>query len=188
KHLLFCNPNIYDYDISKSIKETLDETSQSLFSKKPKFIRKPPFVKETSLKSLSDVEFTGFAKDNQDVVDLYSEIIGPKLEINLIVETWRRGAGQVLEPFCRLSTKVIDVQAINVTFKNNDKQIDFTYTQDHSKWAISQDSASSMVCVADLNRMESQGKRGGGAVCFSSKPVWKAFKNIVDDINSCSDN
>ncbi|GFY48400.1 hypothetical protein TNIN_450891 [Trichonephila inaurata madagascariensis] len=140
------------------------------------------------MKSLSDVEFTGFAKDNQEVVDLYSEIIGPTLDVNLIVETWRKGAGQVLEPSCKQSNKVIDVQAINMTVKNKDKRIDFTYLQDHSKWAISQDSFSSMVCVADLNRMESQGKRGGGAVCFSSKPVWKAYRNIIDDSNSCPDN
>ncbi|PRD27199.1 UNVERIFIED_CONTAM: nuc-1 [Trichonephila clavipes] len=120
--------------------------------------------------------------------DLYSEIIGPNLDVNLIVETWRKGAGQVLEPFCKESNKVIDVLAINMTVKNKNKLIDFTYLQDHSKWAISQDSSSSMVCVADLNRMESQGKRGGGAMCFSSKPVWKAYSNIVDDSNSCPDN
>ncbi|GFU24909.1 plancitoxin-1 [Nephila pilipes] len=185
QHLLFCNPNIYDYDISKSIKQNLDINSQSLFSERPNFIRKAPFEKQTSLVSLDNQEFIGFAKDNQEEVDIYSDIIGPNLGEDLIVESWRRGAGGVLDPSCEDSNTVIDVMTINMTVKNRKKGIYFTYTQDHSKWAISQDDESDLVCIADLNRMESQAKRGGGAICLFSGSLRKAFKSIIDSISLC---
>ncbi|GFU24908.1 deoxyribonuclease-2 [Nephila pilipes] len=185
KHLLFCNPNIYDYKISPALMRILDADSQSLFSKKPNFITDPPFTRQTTLESLAQVEFIAFAKDNQYEKDIYSDIIGPSLGEDLIVQSWRRDSGRNLHSFCSDSIKVIDVVAINMTVKNGGKGIYLASREDHSKWAISKDNAKHLVCVADLNRMDSEAKRGGGAICLFSKPLRKAFKSIISDTEAC---
>ena len=62
---------------------------------------------------------------------------------------------------------------------------DFTTTKDHAKWAISLDRKRPWVCVGDINRMETQRRRGGGTACFASYKVWKTFKRSVKGIESC---
>jgi len=52
----------------------------------------------------------------------------------------------------------------NIELINFEDGIEFKETKDHSKWAITTTSAPNTVCVGDINRMESQRKRGGGAV------------------------
>ena len=66
------------------------------------------------------------------------------------------------------------------------------YTKDHAKWAISEEPAdrgdhdvddragkkTDWVCVADINRMTSQEKRGGGAVCFHEPQLWHDLNEI----------
>ena len=66
------------------------------------------------------------------------------------------------------------------------------YTHDHAKWAISVDEAArgsetlddreglrrDWVCVADINRMASQERRGGGAICFHEKELWEGLDLI----------
>ena len=62
---------------------------------------------------------------------------------------------------------------------------DFKRTHDHSKWAISLDKKTPVVCIGDINRMESQRKRGGGTVCFKSADVWTSFNKSVKAIEAC---
>ncbi len=74
------------------------------------------------------------------------------------------------------------------------------YTKDHAKWAISEEdedrgvrtvqlrdgttlaeeegSKSDWVVVADINRMTSQEKRGGGAICFREPLLWHGLNEI----------
>ena len=67
-------------------------------------------------------------------------------------------------------------------------------TVDHSKWAITipepssrADGAVTGVCIGDINRMQAQSFRGGGAVCFTNNPtLWQTFRNIVAAIEGCS--
>ena len=42
------------------------------------------------------------------------------------------------------------------------------------------------VCVGDINRMNTQKKRGGGTVCFQNAKVWKAFTGIVKLVEPCT--
>ncbi len=57
--------------------------------------------------------------------------------------------------------------------------------QDHSKWAISETGTANAVCIGDLNRMESQERRGGGTVCMTIATMHHAFTNIVAKSDSC---
>ena len=76
----------------------------------------------------------------------------------------------------------------------------WSYTRDHAKWAISEQDdergvktlqlvngvtladepgqVSDWVCVADLNRMTSQERRGGGAICFHEPLLWHGLNQI----------
>jgi deoxyribonuclease-2 len=66
------------------------------------------------------------------------------------------------------------------------------YTKDHAKWAVSVGEAQrgidpssyrigtreDWICVADINRMVSQERRGGGAICFHEPALWHALDSI----------
>lgn len=68
--------------------------------------------------------------------------------------------------------------------------MEWKYTEDHSKWAISSPGSKkpSIVCISDINRMRSQFNRGGGAICVQSNPLWYIFRQVVDDLEPCPAN
>lgn len=85
----------------------------------------------------------------------------------------------------------INLQKLEDSHGNKLLNFSWHYTKDHSKWAISEpiemrgksdinnvNSESSWVCIADINRMTSQEKRGGGAICFNEPELWKSLNNI----------
>lgn len=185
--LLFSHPNIYAYGITDEVNEQLDNKAKTLFTNSPSFVRREPLTRTASLKSLGNKAFVSFAKDNQYKEDLYSDVIAPGIKSSLLTETWRRGSGTFLPPSCQSDYFVLDITAINMTItsRRNTKSIYFKSTEDHSKWAISEDNSRNWICVADMNRMESQGKRGGGALCFVSSPVRNAFRSIVAETDQC---
>ncbi|VDM69196.1 unnamed protein product [Strongylus vulgaris] len=41
------------------------------------------------------------------------------------------------------------------------------------------------VCIGDVNRQESQFKRGGGAVCIQDRKLWKIFYGSVGAYDNC---
>jgi deoxyribonuclease-2 len=55
--------------------------------------------------------------------------------------------------------------------------IAYDETKDHSKWGITTNKA--IVCVGDINRMESQRTRGGGTVRFVSLPLSLSHSHIL---------
>lgn len=189
KQLLYNHPNIYAKGSQAGVINNLDANVKSLFSDNPKFIRKPPFSRVATLTSNGNQLFTSFAKDNQYNGDLYSAIIAPKLRSPLYVETWRRGSGTPMDPSCQIKYKVEDVLAVNITVfqQSKAKYVGFQYTEDHSKWAISSNpkAKAKWVCIGDINRMQSQGKRGGGSVCFTSSQAWRAYFSSVSSVNHC---
>lgn len=85
-------------------------------------------------------------------------------------------------------------QVLNIDEVNFGPWIDdfnFTTHHDHSKWAISFETAASskrmskVVCIGDINRMKTQMKRAGGTVCFENPEVWKAYSGLVKSVESC---
>ena len=42
-----------------------------------------------------------------------------------------------------------------------------------------------IVCIGDINRMETQKKRGGGTVCFKNARTWLAFSKAVSLTEDC---
>lgn len=129
--------------------------------------------------------FSTFYKHTKFASDLYSDFVAPQLKAPLMTETWSNGVGGVLGSDCKKAFSVNNIKqlafkAFNVVFRVN---------KDHSKWALSNPTnvADGAVCIGDVNRMESQFKRGGGTICMRNEPTaWKSYKSIIDELEPCS--
>ena len=71
--------------------------------------------------------------------------MAPALGDALYVETWMNGESK-LPSFCNGSYDVENVATISF-----DGVMDFSETQDHSKWAITE--TKTWTCIGDINRM-----------------------------------
>eukprot|EP00297_Palpitomonas_bilix_P011595 CAMPEP_0113897772 /NCGR_PEP_ID=MMETSP0780_2-20120614/18923_1 /TAXON_ID=652834 /ORGANISM="Palpitomonas bilix" /LENGTH=327 /DNA_ID=CAMNT_0000889389 /DNA_START=150 /DNA_END=1133 /DNA_ORIENTATION=+ /assembly_acc=CAM_ASM_000599 len=146
--------------------------------------------------------FTAFAKTHSWGQEFYVDLVAPSLGVALYAETWMNGVNP-LPSYCPSS-----LQAMNNTTSSNKlnttaavlkdgnyavqniRTLDFSSTSfketmDHSKWAISQDESSSLVCIGDVNRQESMSDRGGGTVCFSSSSLWQSLNKAIDTVDQC---
>ena len=119
-------------------------------------------------------QFVYFAKSAQWNNELYSACIAPGLSTSLMAETWIRGSAT--GPACG-EYGVLDVEAL--AFGN----VSFRESQDHSKWAVG--TTGDAVCVADINRMTSQYKRGGGALCWNDTVLAAGLRKAIVQTDSC---
>lgn len=152
---------------------------------KGKHVRKAPYFSTAQLTSLAGTQFTSFAKFTKWDKDLYADLVAPSLQVPLLVETWPNGPGK-MPSRCNSPFIVENVDEMDFDLQQQDD--DFTTKHDHAKWAISLDSKRPYVCVGDINRMETQRKRGGGTLCFLNFPVWKTFKSSIKTIEECPRN
>ncbi|CAG2176083.1 unnamed protein product, partial [Oppiella nova] len=163
EQLLYMQPNVYTIHVSTHLKS---KSSKIAALSDKDWISGDMNVQ--TITSAGGVSFTSFSKAPGDQVDLYSQIIAPVINTSLYVETWRQGAGHPLPSECSLKKTVENIDDISVSFVNSRLKGGFGYHKDHSKWAISKTPTVPYVCVGDLNRVESQFKRGGGQTCFQS--------------------
>lgn len=63
--------------------------------------------------------------------------------------------------------------------------LEWKSSEDHAKWAVSDALAVPYVCIGDINRMQSQFKRGGGSLCISNPHLWTALSSSVDSLEPC---
>lgn len=143
-----------------------------------------------TITSRGKVDFVSFARNKKAAADgdLYSVMVAPDLKQDLIVETWRRGAGAPLDSNCKDKFQVSNVNQMMIKFAKGSDLTDsgvWPYARDHSKWAMSQDKKNPFVCIGDINRMKSQFKRGGGTVCVKNPDIWQVFRDAVADIEAC---
>lgn len=149
-----------------------------------KHLRKPPYMKISAFKSMKGLTFTSFAKSAKFGQDLYADLVAPSLKTDLIVESWPNGPGKMTSR-CTGHYKVMNINSIDFHMKPDD--VSFASHKDHAKWAISltKPIKAMYVCIGDINRMETQKKRGGGTVCFHDKFAWKAFFTITNSVEAC---
>ena len=127
--------------------------------------------------------FTSFAKNSEWADDLYENLIAKHYGAGFLVESWLRG--DEIGPDCPPGNpyRVVDAKTLSVVGAAG-SAMNWTETQDHAKWAVALDS-SYVVCVGDINRMTSQRKRGGGAVCFSNRNLCYSLYNTVVTSDIC---
>jgi deoxyribonuclease-2 len=121
-------------------------------------------------------DFRFLAKNRHWDEDFWIDWVRPRLDVNLDVETWRRGKRPGTEDcdgdHCVEDTLYVNLEQLGVN-------CEWHYTKDHSKWAVSESGAGHWVCVADINRQISQEKRGGGVICFQHEQFWKDLSNVA---------
>ncbi len=144
-------------------------------------LEKPSTVQ---FKSRGGKEFLLIAKSRKWGKDFWLDLVSPELKSDLIVETWRRGA---VTPLQDNRSSEFDEDTLNLKFTvNSSLTYEWHYTKDHAKWSVAlKNSTNSLpwVCVADLNRMVSQEKRGGGSLCFQESRLWEALRNAEEKLH-----
>ena len=136
------------------------------------------------------LNFTSIAKNKEWGGDLWEQLVATHFGSGLLVESWIRG--HALGPYCPPNATfpymVVDAEALVATLPSGDN-VTWKETQDHAKWAITTSpgvhAAANIVCVGDINRMSSQRKRGGGAVCFQDKNLHFGLQHTVLSSESC---
>lgn len=181
KTLLYIRPNIYGSDISASALSKYPDLQRLLNS-----MWVSGGVTKSNVKTTTGTNVIVFGKSPQANVDLYSGVIAPQLKSNLLVETWRKGSGGLLPSSCNSTFMVQNVDHVDVNADDIPKMWDeWSYTEDHSKWAVGVDQTEPFICVGDLNRVRSQFKRGGGAICMRNVRVWNVLRKSVKDVEPC---
>lgn len=182
--LLYIKPNFYELAISDDLLNKAPNFQLILDKKYPK----KSFSSQLSLTSQRGQQFISFAKSGKFGNDLYSTLVAPGLQSNLLVETWRNGAGDVLDSNCTSRWKVQNIDDVKFEIESSNNrlsEIDWSYLSDHSKWVITESDSQPYTCIGDINRMRSQFKRGGGTLCLKYNNVWKRFMDAVRSIEGC---
>ncbi|KHJ88595.1 deoxyribonuclease II, partial [Oesophagostomum dentatum] len=136
-----------------------------------------------NIKTLEGKEITIFSKHKKFKLDIWHDFIAQTIKAPMAVETWRKGAGKDVGARCDEDKyHVYDITSLVVLGTK------YTYTNDHSKWGVSLKKQVPIVCIGDVNRRESQFKRGGGAVCMKDEKLWKTFYNSIYDYVGCGGN
>lgn len=127
--------------------------------------------------SKGDKEFRMIAKSKKWGEDFWIDLVSPELNIDINVESWRRGAVTESEDDKVSKEEVEDVMEMNLAHLGLPNYA-WKYTKDHSKWGVVADvdlAKGAWVCIADINRMKSQEKRGGGVICFKDENLRNAL-------------
>jgi deoxyribonuclease-2 len=131
-------------------------------------------------KSKKGKEFQLIAKSKVWNDDFWIDLISPTLGVDMEVESWRRGPVTPSKD-SESSEEVLDVINIDLSAIGL-KNYSWKYTHDHSKWGVSnlKDSKKDQwVCIADINCMISQEKRGGGGICFKEPNLRDSLLKII---------
>lgn len=183
--LMYNRPYIYSQNLPKWVEKNFPVLANAA---KGETIKKSTW-NILSFKSLLGRDFISFAKNEHFGEDLYSKLVAPKLKMNMMAETWPNGPGK-MNSSCSTFYHVLNIDSID--FRQN--KLQWATHKDHAKWAVTYGKTKNKsklsdefkyVCIGDINRMESQKKRGGGTVCFHDKLAWKAFSGIVNDFEAC---
>lgn len=186
-HLVNMHPLVYDSYISDKIYELVPEIKDlklesDSVGKRRKKIEETKLSQEITTRG--GVELLLFSKSSDFEDDMYSGWLDDVLGTTLYVETWRNGAGVPLNSSCpKNGFDVRNIQDLKLALDK--EKLTWTYRQDHSKWAISDSRDHGIVCISDINRMQSQFKRGGGAVCFKCPSCWDVFNGLIADVEPC---
>ena len=144
-----------------------------------------PDTSKIDITTVGGEVFTTFAKKRQWKQDLYTDFVAKELNIDLLVEGWRNGRGNI-DSNCTQSHQVMNVESIH--FNAPDElsfDVQFETRKDHSKWAVSADENQPWTCIGDINRQYGQFNRGGGTVCKNSSALWNSYFQLVNGIESC---
>lgn len=197
-------PAVYVYNIPDAYASDVEHFSQLADKVK---ISADNITAINDFYTLQGVKYTQFAKSKKWGMDLWDDLISVHYKTPMYVETWISGSGGAMSSMCYNKTETNPSDETKNAIHKINEEYDiyevatvtmpdgetWTNTQDHSKWGIAMDSElgsnqqfnSLATCIGDINRMCSQEKRGGGAMCLEDAGEKKAFTDIITDIESC---
>ncbi len=153
---------------------------------------KHPLFIDFKFRSKDRNEFRLFAKNKKwsepgngqgSGKDFWNHLVGPALHDNIDVETWRRG--EVFENIDPGTNNVtMDVLGVNLASIGY-HGYQWPFTKDHAKWGSTEHRPAGLflhhpgfIVIADINRDETQAKRGGGGLAFQHDGIWRALKSV----------
>lgn len=101
--------------------------------------------------------------------DLFQDFMADYFKSIVVCETWMK-PGMVSSPMVK--------NALVVKW-DDDEHTEYFTSLDHSKYAVSMNCNYPWVFIGDINRMESQKRRGGGGLMIKNTEIWKAFHSIM---------
>ncbi|GJQ82853.1 putative deoxyribonuclease II [Trypoxylus dichotomus] len=160
RQLLYNELNMYAKNMPNILSAKFPHLTDVINSKT---IDEPPWFSILDIKSVEGTDFKIFSKTKAFGRDLYRDWVTPTLGSSFYVETWPN-SGDRLPSSCGQPFNTLNVKSIKMNVP--DVSLDFTSTNDHSKWAVSSDDKENWICIGDINRAASQMHRGGGTVCM----------------------
>lgn len=143
------------------------------------------FTRVGQMTTMKGMSLKSFAKHKKFNKDLWYDLVAAELGTNMAVESWLNGGADDLNSVCTskkrvAAPKVFDVTAVALP------GVTFNSSRDHSKWAVSDtEGGTATVCFGDLNRQKSQLRRGGGALCFQHRGLWRTLHDSVKSVQPC---
>ena len=110
--------------------------------------------------------FKYVTKTSKGDIHPFEDMLTNMYQTGWLVNTWAR---PYMPSSCKTTHKIS-----NVLVKNLDGVV-MKATQDHSKWALSYGDNRRLVCIGDLNHMESQMTRGGSFLCRDDPDLYRAM-------------
>lgn len=184
EHLDYIKPIIYDSFFSKSFTDDHPLYTKFKVQAAAKTISKlgGPKKSKQTITTLGGKEIDLIAKTRGYKTDIYSTLIsdfyGP-----LYVQSWQNGHGGKLYP----SDNVCNVDYMTLMDEEDNELASWTGSKDHAKWALTkEENDRRVVCIGDINRMESQFTRGGGMLCMEDDEAWQAMRSMISSCESSS--
>lgn len=131
---------------------------------------KRPLAKVDKMASKLSFGFEYVTKTSMSEEHPFEGLLRNHYKSGWLVNTWGRPykASSCKE---KLSISNIVLKNFNGLMKKN--------TQDHSKWALSHGDNRRIVCIGDLNHMDSQSTRGGSFMCKDDAALYSAMVQLV---------
>lgn len=162
-------PQLYDQNTAD-----LPKTDPLYVLTQPLASEPKPLADMISLKTVGNMDFNVLAKNREWNDDFWNDLVGVKLGDDMDDETWIRGKVPPQADSDGIH-KTFDIKYINLGPLG--AHWAWPETHDHAKWGITLHEP--WVCVADINRMISQRKRGGGCIAFKNQTLWSALSRTT---------
>ncbi len=148
----------------------LPETADLFALTQPLTSKPTPLGELFDFTTKGNMSFKVIAKNREWNDDFWNDLVGVKLGDDMDDETWIRGKIPPVADSDGIH-KTFDIKYINLGPLG--AHWAWPETHDHAKWGITLHEP--WICIADINRMISQRKRGGGTIAFQNFVLWSAL-------------
>jgi len=179
-HLILAKSYFYRTKVPDAMLSAAVKEAEALIKGMDKTDKNNGFNVELNLpfKMPKDQGITVFTSTRYVDNHLFEDIVQHSLNTSMVVESWGR---PYMPNVCDRTVKTMNIRTVKIK-----DGVQWSTTQDHSKWGVSIENGKPWTCISDMNRMASQAKRGGLAICLKNVKMQQAFRAIVSTFDDCS--